>query len=315
MAILRSLPGALAFGGMFAYRDVYAVDGGSLHRRAVHVFQSQSWLRFLRLFTSRYLGEGTHPYHRMADEVVFRQDSRIVAAESLDDSRCLVASAPVGFFREVQRHYVTLRDHVWRSGVLGFRPCLDGRLAADWIDARSGHKRVHVEFTDVQAARVLRSLSEPFAGHYTVDGDLFDDITDIALSGFLERAQQRQEPQVQVWEAWVAREGRETYAYLSLEELLATCAAASIEARTGTVLLPVRASDVFTRERAYYDRYLRRTLGSPLRDAKQLVLFTRVAVQDTRSMRQALKVLRRWCGRTSLAQVYAALSEGGWRGR
>ncbi|MEV6429128.1 hypothetical protein [Nocardia sp. NPDC051463] len=45
--------------------------------------------------------------------------------------------APIGLFREAQRHYITLRDHVWRSGILGFTPVLDGQLLGDWIDFRT----------------------------------------------------------------------------------------------------------------------------------------------------------------------------------
>ncbi|MFC7739721.1 class I SAM-dependent methyltransferase [Nocardiopsis composta] len=146
-ALMRTLPTVLADGGFFAYRDVYAVDGPSLHEPVTHAYDAPSWLRFLRMFVPRYLHEGTHPYHHAQDELLARQDSAIVPIEDLDRATCAVLRAPVGLLREIQRHYITFRDHAWRSGALGFIPVLEGHLAADWLDARTGHKRVHYTLT------------------------------------------------------------------------------------------------------------------------------------------------------------------------
>ncbi|WP_433730636.1 hypothetical protein ACQP0C_03950 [Nocardia sp. CA-129566] len=119
-----------------------------MHEPAVQFYSAPAWLQFLRLFLPHYLHHGTHPYHHHADEVIVRQNSRIVAAPALAPRVCAVIHAPIGLFRKAQRHYITLRDHVWRSGILGFTPVLDGQLAGDWIDFRTGHKRVHFAFAD-----------------------------------------------------------------------------------------------------------------------------------------------------------------------
>lgn len=97
----------------------------------------------------------------------------------LDVGTCAVISAPIGLFREIQRHYITFRDHVWRSGTLGFIPELDGQLAREWLDARTGHKIVHytlagAEWLPKAYRDMLDALSEPYADHRTVDGDIFD---------------------------------------------------------------------------------------------------------------------------------------------
>jgi hypothetical protein len=132
--IMRILPTVLAPGGFFAYRDVYAVGGPSLHERVIQSYNSRAWLTFLRLFTPQYLAEGTHPYHHADDELVARQNSRIVPVAELDPATCAVIAAPVGLFREIQRHYITFRDHVWRSGTLGFTPVLDGDPSGRRLD-------------------------------------------------------------------------------------------------------------------------------------------------------------------------------------
>ncbi|CAL9476121.1 hypothetical protein SUDANB6_02939 [Streptomyces sp. enrichment culture] len=317
-AMIRTLPSVLKPGGMFAYRDVYAVKSGSLHDRTQQTYTSRSWIRFLRMFLPQYLEEGTHPYHSAADLVVLRQDSRIVTPEHLAEGTSVVAAAPVGLFREVQRHYITLRDHIWRSGILGFSPYLEGPLSGDWIDARSGHKRVHYQLTDsdwlpASQRAMLLALSEQYMDHHTVDGDIFDECTDIALTAVLDRAEHGDGECAEVWQSWVTREGRETYAYMTLDSLLAAVAVHSTEAaqEQRTVLMPVRLADVMRRDRAYYNRYLRRALPNPLRDAKQLVLFSNVPVSDTGTLGDGMHCLQQWCSKGNLARVYAAINSGG----
>lgn len=316
--MIRTLPTVLRPGGLFAYRDVYAVKAASLHDRSVQTYRGRSWVRFLRMFVPQYLREGTHPYHSANDIVVFRQDSRIVPAQRLDERAAVFASAPVGIFREVQRHYITLRDHVWRSGVLGFTPYLEGPLASDWIDAKRGHKQVHYALTETEwlpasQKAMLLALSERYTDHYTVDGDIFDDCTDIALAEFLQLAEQGDGECREVWQSWVTREGRETYAYMTLDTLLAAFAVSSTDAPQDerTVLMPVKVADVLQRDRAYYNRFLRRNLPNPLKDAKQLVLFVNIPVADSESLGEAMGCLQQWCSKGNLARVYKAINSGG----
>lgn len=192
-AMMRTLPQVLRPYGFFVYRDVYAVDVPSLHERVIQSYDSLAWLQFLRMFVPQYLRDGTHPYHHAADDVLARQNSRIVRIGELDLTACVFIVAPVGLFREIQRHYITFRDHVWRSGALGFTPILDGQLASDWVDFRRGHKRVHYTWTGSDwlprsQKAMLLAMSEAYADHYTIDGDIFDEVTDVALTAFLAAA-------------------------------------------------------------------------------------------------------------------------------
>ncbi|WP_246010790.1 hypothetical protein [Nocardia mexicana] len=315
--MMRILPTVIRDYGYFVYRDVYAVDAPSLHERVVQSYSTQAWLQFLRLFLPHYLREGIHPYHHHDDEVVARQNSRIVPVADLDTRVCAVIEAPVGIFREVQRHYITFRDHVWRSGVLRFRPVLDGPLADDWIDFRSGHKRVHYAVTEsdwmptAQTSNLL-AVSESFGDHMVVDGDIFDAVSDVALMAFMTAAEYDTDC-ARTWESWRAREGRETYAYLTIDELLAAFAVNSIEASAhqDTVLMPVSTEDVFTRDRRYYNRFLSKRLPNPLTDAKQFVLFQNIPVNDTDIVQRALDSLRQFCSKPSLARLHTAIH---WRG-
>lgn len=315
-AMIRTLPTVLNPGGFFAYRDVYAVDGPSLHERVVQSYNSRAWLTFLRLFTPQYLAEGTHPYHRADDELVARQNSRIVPVAELDRATCAVITAPVGLFREIQRHYITFRDHVWRSGILGFTPVLDGDLAADWIDFRAGHKRVHyrlgalVPWLTTSQRKMLAAMSEPYADHHTIDSDIFDSVTDVALLAFLDAAESGNATCRQVWETWLLREARETYAYMTADQLLTAFAVHSAEADTDTVLIPVQAGDITRVDRHYYNRFLTKRLANPLPDAKQLVLFCNVPRGDVAALRQAFDTVADRCGKPSLARMYTAINKG-----
>ncbi|RKT84214.1 hypothetical protein SAMN05421805_103140 [Saccharopolyspora antimicrobica] len=318
-AIMRTLPTVLVPGGFFAYRDVYAVDSGTLHRRVTQCYEARSWLQFIRMFLPYYLEHGTHPYHHADDEIVVRQNSRIVDASKLDTSgECAFISAPLGLFREIQRHYITFRDHVWRSGTLGFTPALEGQLSNDWIDLRTGHKRVHYTLCDAEwlttaQKTMLRAMSEPYDDHHTIDGDIFDNVTDVALTAFLDAANDGDTGCTQVWKDWRAREGHETYAYLTLDELLCAFAENSVQAATEqpAVLMPVQANDVRRIERHYYNRFLSKRLPNPLLDAKQLVLFRNIPLTEVDTLTEALETLQGLCAKESLARVYEAVNRRG----
>ncbi|WP_282696846.1 hypothetical protein [Streptomyces sp. CC208A] len=312
-SLMRKIPRVLTGEGYFAYRDVYAVRAPSLHERVTHAYDGPSWLQFLRMFLPHYIREGTHPYHHAEDEVVARQGSRITPVDDLSRTTGAVIGAPVGLFREVQRHYITFRDHVWRSGVLGFVPVLDGQLAADWLDARTGHKRVRYVLTGSDwlprsHKAMLLAVSEPYGDRYTVDGDIFDECTDVALTAFLTAAERGDTACLAIWEAWSTREGRETYAYLTLGELITAFAVNS--ATEESVLLPVEPEDVLVQQRNYYNRYLTKRLPNPLDDAKQLVLFRRIPFIDTETLGQAMTTVQGWCSKRNLTRVYRAINTG-----
>lgn len=312
-AMMRTLPTVLRPYGFFVYRDVYAVESPSLHERAIQSYDSLAWLQFLRMFVPQYLREGRHPYHHAADDILARQNSRIVPVEDLDVNSCVFVVAPIGLFREIQRHYITFRDHAWRSGALGFKPILEGQLAHDWVDFKRGHKRAHYTLTHVdwlpksQKASLL-AMSEAYGDHYTIDSDILDEVTDVALTAFLVAAERGDEACADVWSSWLAREGRETYAYMTVDELLTAFAVNSAESGGETALMPVEVGDILRADRNYYNRFLNKRLANPLTDAKQLVLFQNVPLSDEGTLRRALEAIQGFCGKPNLARAYTAIN-------
>ncbi|WP_306369521.1 hypothetical protein [Nocardiopsis sp. CC223A] len=136
--------------------------------------------------------------------------------------------------------------------------------------------------------------------------------TDVALNAFLAAVEQGDPECARAWEEWSTREGRETYAYLTKDELLTEFAVTSARANPArpTVLLPSCADDIVVRQRHYYNRYLTKRLANPLPDAKQLVLFRNIPVPDSRILPEALAGVRESLSKHDLARVYVALTPG-----
>lgn len=101
--------------------------------------------------------------------------------------------------------------------------------------------------------------------------------------------------------------------YLTADELLTAFAVQSVktEAAMPSILMPVQPSDVFVRERHYYNRFLGKNLANPLSDAKQMVLFQNIPVTDSDALQQALGTIRQHCSNPSIARVHTAIHTRG----
>lgn len=297
-------------GGFFAYRDVLSVDRLSQHERTRHVYDREAWVRFIKLFLEYYLANAVHPYHRQDDKITFTQDSSRVDLSDIDMQKSLSIEAPIGLLRDIQRHYITLRDHVWREGSLGIAPLLEGDSSNDWLDIKRGHKRVH--FKSTLDDPLLDAISEEASeGYRIVDGDIFDSTTEVLLGQFLRQVcANEQSPQYKVWEEWLRREGSETYVYMTLNKLIGTVAVQSFASSEGTkILLPVKQQDVAIVPRAYYNRFLQGQLSNPIADGKQMVLFEAVDTLDQSSANQqkvaeALGTVSVHCSKEILSEIY-----------
>ena len=308
-----AITNTLSPGGYFAYRDVFSVNRLSQHERTRHVYDQESWVRFSQLFLSHYLNNATHPYHRQEDRIVFEQDSKRVNIEQIDVAKILSIDSPIGLLRELQRHYITMRDHVWRSGSLGVQPVLDGAGAGDWLDMRRGHKRVHFSTTLEDPLLIALCENGP-SGEHVIDGDIFDRTTDELLVKFLREASEDESSiSYSVWNSWLKREGAETYTYMTLNKFISSVALQSfIASDAKKILLPTAPEDVQIVPRVYYNRFLEHTLSNPLPDGKQLVLFENISTADKTSENKAkvlgaLEALSEYCSREALSEVYTPI--------
>ena len=160
---------------------------------------------------------------------------------------------------------------------------------------------------------MLRAMSEPYTDHHTIDGDIFDEVTDVTLTAFLAASERGDADCAEVWSSWLVREGHETYSHPTVDELLTAFATNSVDAdcRDQTVLMPIQGGDILRKDRNYYNRFLAKRLANPVTDAKQLVPFQNIPLSDTDTLSQALEALQGFCGKPSLARVYAAINSRG----
>ncbi len=290
-----------------------ATEHRSLHERTRHIYDREAWTRFIGLFLPYYLDNATHPYHRHEDRIIIEQGQERLEPTEINMESDLSISAPIGLLREIQRHYITLRDYAWRTGALGVEPILEGERSSDWMDLKRGHKRVH--FALKREDPLLNSLSEHEDGDVRmVDGDIFDATTEVLLGEFLrEVCENKDSKSGRVWQEWLKREGSETYSYMSLSELLGSFAIESLAATNGeNILLPVRLSDIQTVPRSYYNRFLESQLSNPLKDGKQLVLFEALGLGDQgqegeEKLSEALSTISEYCTKSVLSEVYSAV--------
>lgn len=309
---------SLKDGGYYAYRDVFGVENLSQHDRTRHIYDRRAWVSFSKLFLDYYLQNARHPYHHLDDRINFKQDGHEIKLKDVKTNAPLSIEGPVGITRELQRHYITFRDHVWRGGSLGIKPVLDGPEASDWIDMRRGHKRVHYELLGYDPALVsLSTHSEQ--DKYIVDGDIFDQTTDALLGEILDdiAANHENSEYWAVWNSWLEREGAETYVYMTLNQLIGNIALRSFNSTQGdSILLPIHAEDVAVVPRAYYNRYLENKLSNPLPDGKQMVLFEKISLEATMpsekrllsgKVTSSLEVLGAYCSQEMLSAIYEPL--------
>jgi hypothetical protein len=59
---------------------------------------------------------------------------------------------------------------------------------------------------------------------------IFDEVTDVTLTAFLAASERGDADCQEAWSSWLVREGHETYAYLTVDELLTAFATNSVEA-------------------------------------------------------------------------------------
>lgn len=311
----QGIAGTLSPGGFYAYRDVYGVKNLSMHERARHIYDRSSWVMFCKLFLDYYTKKADHSYKHYEDRIKLSQGGKTISIDSIEGNTPLSIEAPIGLLRETQRHYITLRDYLWRKGNLGIIPELDDPSKTnDWIDRDRGHKRIHYKMLDDDP--ILKTMSTLISDdEYIVDGDIFDNTSDVRMGEVLSDIIKNSETSEhwKSWSEWLKREGSETYFYMPIGELLGSVALNSFEVSNGTqILLPTSKHDIRKVDRAYYNRYLESKLSNPLPDGKQLILFELLSLKDKDSNLQekisgALGALSMYCSHDVLSNIYTPI--------
>jgi hypothetical protein len=284
--------------GYLAYRDVIAIARDTLAEQTTATYSIPSWVRFTKLFLPHYLTNATHPYRDYENSVKFAQRGVDVGLSDLLGDDALTMTAPSGLFRELQRHYITFRDRMWRSDVLGIMPVVGDMSQIDWIDQTTGHRRMHFKATDVMA-----SYPTDEEGRYVLDGDEFEDMVDQRLDEVLTLVEDDEKsPAYAIWKEWLDREGCETYVYGTVDQLVGAMAVRTYESTEGkSLLLP---QFVGISPRPHYTRYLSRRVPNAYYDGGQRILFQSLQPRKhTAEKETALDTVAATCSKETLATI------------
>jgi len=253
-------------GGNFIYREVYPVDA-NLQTLVRQSFGLNSWKQFVKLFLPKYMSSAPHPYQPQE-----------IGLQEIDGK--LEGTIPVGLARDIQRHYITFRDELWRSGLLGFRPTTNTYRETEWLDEARTNKKIYYEFTgSPQISKMATFPKDIFAGEDAggqyAEGELFDAVTDEVIGYALEKLRDDERLSSLV-ASWLHREGPEVYVYDNVDSFIQRVRTVSSKENDDDYLLELEPESVKVVARDYYSAYLKRALGEhALSDAKILMSFTK----------------------------------------
>ncbi len=262
--VLTDVQRSLVPGGMLAYRDIHAPNDPQQKK---HVrYDRHVWDRFARWFYSNFLEADRRVFPGEAPLTLEQQDGH------------LHITASVHQHRELQRHYLMLRDYVRTqlAGSIGLEV-----MREEWTDQTLGIKSHEI------TARGLfyQCLTHDDGEGYTrriLSSDNYDDVCDDVINLLLDdHSIFRSE-----MDNWKKREGKEVYTYASIGEMLELSVDAARRVDDGHVLFPQSTTDLKVIPRDYYNHYLRRVIDDPEFDGKQTIRFFKIPNSE------ATKVLR-----------------------
>ncbi len=245
-------------GADLLYRDVYPVET-SLLTPIKQRYDQPSWIEFVNRFIPYYL-----------------KDNNLYTKSSVDISEhegVLLANIPAGLAREVQRHYITFRDQLIRSGILGTKIDTDRYDETEWVRCANGFEKKIYLLQQNGNSLLAHDLpvQEDRTGIFVPASD-FDQFIDNQLARFF-KALQRKDPEVEaIYDSWLKREGHESYIYGSVSEvtdMLRTSGQGCNDEEHFTITSPGAYTIA---ERDYYTSYLKRVLGEYALPDRKLII-------------------------------------------
>lgn len=249
--------------GMLTYRDVYCPDG-MFEEKTVN-YNSRAWKYFAKWFYLEFLE---------ADARAFPQDGQPRIEE---DGESMKLTASKHLHRELQRHYLMLRDYLRTqlADNIGLEV-----VKEEWVDKEKGIKTHEFLARGVLYQLLKKGETEEGYGKYTMQSEEYDALFDKLIEQTLEQELDAGSPIGVELSGWKKREGKEVYTYASTREMLDVACESSAEAKDGYILFPKIADDIKVLPRDYYNRYLQEVVDVPEFDGKQIVRFHKISLQE-----------------------------------
>lgn len=257
------IQGALMPEGMLAYRDVYCPDG--MFEEKTVSYSSKAWKHFAKWFYPEFLEANTR---------TFPQDGQPRIEE---DGESMKLTASKHLHRELQRHYLMLRDYLRTqlADNIGLEV-----VKEEWMDKESGIKTHEFLVRGMLYQLLKQGEAGEGYGKYTMQSEEYDALFDKLIEQTLEQELGASSSIGVELSGWKKREGKEVYTYASIREMLDVACDSSAEAKDGYILFPKIADDIKVLPRNYYNRYLQEIVDAPEFDGKQIVRFHKISLQE-----------------------------------
>lgn len=261
--------------GILTYRDPL-VSAEDIREEKEVTYYEVSWKQFCNWFLQNFINSGRG----------FYEGTEISTRESEEG---LVLTAPVGIQRELQRHYLMLRDYLRNARKDEFGINI---TKSEWMNKEVGLKSITFSIdksiSNVIGLSNLEVIEQDGEVIYGCDSDQFDKMYDELMNYYfmeMESGTEKGKEFESIIEEWRAREGSEYYVYGNISDLIDLSCRAVPEDEY--VLFPESSKDIKVVPRYYYDRYLQRVADNPEKDGKQMVTFKKMKRID------AIKALKR----------------------
>ncbi len=277
---LRETSRVLMPDGVFCYRDPCAPNVGFM-TPASQFYKGPAWIGFLKHFLPDFLEHSVMPYAAKSRKIRFYQSidgtEHRHPLNDVDIHLPVRMEAPVGLQREIQRHYLMLREYLIGRGALGFHMENPG-----WKEELYANEPINIQPLDHEelAHELIQAIASCDSSDHTltVRGSLlFDQAVDFMMRHFFDRLDQADASAIHHYGIWQKREGRECYTYLSPSDFLVTTVRESLRQSKGEyVLLPSSVRDIRIVPRYSYQIYLSTVLETPFFEGKQMMKFKKM---------------------------------------
>lgn len=262
-------------GGKVAYRDVLAPLEDLMKPKTVK-YSHQSWRLFAEWFIKDFLDSNLHFYKGIDTTISETEDG-------------FTLTAPAGFQRDFQRHYIMLRDYLRNVKQKEFGLTI---LSSGWLNETEGLKTVTFSLDGDLASKMdlagFKSYESDGEKTYSGNSDQFDKLYDDLMEHFFSQLNNGSvdgDNFKNLIDGWKEREGSEHYIYGNFADMLKYSCEATRDTKSQWVLFPELASDMSIAPRFYYNRYLKQISDNPEKDGKQIIALKKM------SKAQALKSL------------------------
>lgn len=281
---LREITRVLIPNGVVCYRDIFAPNR-DFFGHSDQLYLNPTWVAFLKHFLPDFLAQSATPYAKKQETIRFYQsidgDEHLCGWKDLQTHLSVRMDAPLGLQREIQRHYLTLREFLVSCGALGIKMTDPRWKGAIYANQPTVVCLTHQDKLAEQLLHTIGKLSKVTRGYEIQGSLLFDKTMDVLMYRFFDDIDRGNKQAKEFFSTWQEREGKENYIYLGIADFLVEVAKQSLlQSKREFVLLPPSPRDIKIVPRHSYQIYLRTVIETPFFEGKQMIKFRKYPMED-----------------------------------